>query len=100
MLDDISSVKSWEKISQGMVKMYQAEVLGKLPIMQHMMFGSFFFFEKVGREGEQASVDTCEQGHFHAYKEFPTCCGIRVPSAIAATQAKEKSEMRKPIPFD
>ncbi|KAI6141861.1 Phosphotyrosyl phosphatase activator, partial [Pisolithus tinctorius] len=35
MLDDVSAIKTWEKVSAGMTKMYAAEVLGNLPVIQH-----------------------------------------------------------------
>ncbi|KAK9685171.1 Phosphotyrosyl phosphate activator (PTPA) protein [Popillia japonica] len=36
----ISGVASWSKINGGLIKMYKVEVLGKFPVVQHIVFGS------------------------------------------------------------
>jgi len=113
MLDDISSAKSWAKVEAGMRRMFLAEVLGKLPVAQHFLFGSLLpataemsrdVESKVGDEdvGEvEVTVDGMK--HKHSANSWGDCCGIKVPSAVGARQEAEKrgegGQLRR-VPFD
>lgn len=107
MLDDISNSRNWAKITEGMGKMYETEVLGKLPVMQHFMFGGLIPAaegmgeEEAGdlREG-RAVVD--KDGMRHVHSGWGECCGIKVPSAIGARKEEEGKRLRSVprIPFD
>ncbi|KAF4581216.1 Serine/threonine-protein phosphatase 2A activator 2 [Ophiocordyceps camponoti-floridani] len=112
MLDDISSAKSWTKIEGGMRRMFVAEVLGKLPVMQHFLFGSLI----PAVSGMSQCAGPCAHGHASTAQErdqpsnhrhdgtgWGDCCGIKVPSSIAAAQEMRKrgeGEALRRIPFD
>ncbi|KAG6005134.1 Serine/threonine-protein phosphatase 2A activator 2 [Claviceps maximensis] len=115
MLDDISSAKSWSKIDGGMRRMFVAEVLGKLPVMQHFLFGSLVpAVEGMSEDDRHVSNDgghddacTSESGqhtgHAHEVSGWGDCCGIKVPSSIAAAQElkkRSKGDTLRRIPFD
>lgn len=107
MLDDISSVKTWSKVNEGMLKMYRAEVLSKLPIAQHIFFGSLLAFPALRPEEEEEEAEITAQGvdsHGHVHGAHPKggqgqhagwgdCCGIPVPSVFAQA-AEEKDKAR------
>ena len=40
MLNDISVLHYWAKICSGLMRLFQGEVLGKFPVIQHLLFGS------------------------------------------------------------
>ncbi|VVC45166.1 Hypothetical protein CINCED_3A000922 [Cinara cedri] len=47
---NISGVPSWNKINEGLIKMYKKEVLGKFPIIQHVPFGNLFQFKQCAKK--------------------------------------------------
>lgn len=113
MLDDISSAKSWQKVSAGMRKMFLAEVIGKLPVMQHFLFGSII---SAAPGMSAASADSDENDlpnasvvmadgmkHVHAETGWGDCCGIKVPSTIGAAVEGRKGlpeQTLRRLPFD
>ena len=42
MLDDISHLQNWGKVGGGLLRLYEGEVLDKLPVVQHFVFGEIF----------------------------------------------------------
>ena len=86
-------------------------IVSKLPIMQHFLFGSLVpavpgMGERSTESGHSTNDHSGEDhnhGHAHDADYWGDCCGIKVPSTVAAGE-----EMRKrlggsglmPIPFD
>jgi serine/threonine-protein phosphatase 2A activator len=112
MLDDISAAKSWAKVEGGMRKMLVAEVLKKLPVMQHFLFGSLVpAVEGMSTEDEGAPLEDDEEvvvmkdgmRHVHSPSSWGDCCGIKVPSSVGAAQEMRKrlgvGGLRR-VPFD
>ncbi|KAI0997259.1 Serine/threonine-protein phosphatase 2A activator 2 [Podosphaera aphanis] len=118
MLDDISSAKSWIKIEAGMRRMFVAEVLRKLPVMQHFLFGSLVpAVDGMTVEEDLTIASSTEMNpggcevhaegarHSHQVNSWGDCCGIRVPSSVAAAHETRKKmgggqERLRRIPFD
>ncbi|KAM0789454.1 hypothetical protein ACM66B_000276 [Microbotryomycetes sp. NB124-2] len=110
MLDDISGVKTWDKVNSGMLKMYRAEVLAKLPVAQHFMFGSLLPYPdrddlaQDPNEVHEDGVHADAEGHIHVRGEgFGDCCGIKIPSGFAAAQDLKQRDVGmnvRRIPFD
>ena len=122
MLDDISAAKSWAKVEAGMRRMFVTDVLRKLPVMQHFLFGSLVpAVDGVMSRDTDADVDvdvdvavsqtvantpTAAVGrhapprHVHVHdrdsaSSWGDCCGIKVPSSIgAATEEMKQMNMR------
>ncbi|CEM10805.1 unnamed protein product [Vitrella brassicaformis CCMP3155] len=44
LLNDITAVPTWKKVNSGLMKMYQAEVWSKVPVIQHFYFGNILPF--------------------------------------------------------
>ena len=59
---NVSGVPTWEKVYQGLVKMYRAEVLSKFPVIQHVFFGSIFTLEESANPLPEVVVATKRPG--------------------------------------
>lgn len=63
MLCDIAAtVPTWGRVNAGMVRMWQAECLGKVPIMQHFLFCGVLPFTGGLEGGAEAAAEAAVEG--------------------------------------
>lgn len=110
LLNDISGVRTWSKVNQGLFKMYQVEVLGKLPIMQHIHFGTLFPWTAASSHSENAdSKEPLAAASVHPHDvnstclsvpsgtdSPPHCCVPRLPSVFASSSCQQEKYWRIP----
>lgn len=77
-------MRRWEKIYHGLLRMYRAEVLGKVPIMQHFLFGTIIPFKSTAPRTPHARPP--------AHTLRGDCCGNPLPSIFAAIDAAKASD--------
>lgn len=100
VLDDISAVKTWDKVNSGLIKMWKVEVMSKLPIMQHLLLGEVILpFRRsstalVADEGD----DMVNLVHY-SHSLRGDCCGNPLPSIYAATDPFTLKK-QPGLPFD
>ena len=66
MLDDISQLPSWGRVSRGLLRLYDGEVLTKLPVVQHFLFGTLF----QGKQSKQRLQGRLEFNRRSKYVRF------------------------------
>lgn len=72
MLNDITICRSWDQVNQGLMKMYNGEVLGKFAVIQHFIYTPFLSIQQV-KQIEELKPEKQE-----------LCCSdaIRFPSVL------------------
>jgi len=62
MLNDISRLATWNKVSGGLLRLYEGEVLDKRPVVQHFVFGNIFKATWIASEAPVAPTRTFING--------------------------------------
>ncbi|OBT66972.1 hypothetical protein VE03_04232 [Pseudogymnoascus sp. 23342-1-I1] len=85
ILFDISGIRTgWGKVNKGMIKMYNAEVLSKFPVVQHFNFGSLFSFERdPNAAAVAATVHTSNQPSSHTISVSGNTTGAPTSRPVA-----------------
>jgi Phosphotyrosyl phosphate activator (PTPA) protein len=86
MLNDISGMGDWAKVYSGLGRLFQGEVLNKMPVAQHLLFGSLIQHSWVtmGEDRKVSPLSSCGFASGQATKMPPTITAVR-PVAGATT---------------
>lgn len=112
ILFDISGIRDgWGKINKGMIKMFDAEVLSKFPVVQHFPFGSLFAWEQDPEAGvptqsvhmvNQPVLDSAPGGTAGTAAPWargasaPTGIPSRTPPSGATRRGTNQGQMKAP----
>ena len=89
MLNDISHIATWYKISLGLLKLYEGEVLSKRPVVQHLIFGALFPANWTPSQTEESMIPPTE-----TFRTIATSTTSR--PASSSTAAIPPNETRAP----
>jgi len=101
-LHQISQLASWQKANQGLLRMYEAEVLHKFPIVQHVLFGRILRFERFDRTKDKLGAEEVVQraGAIAAAAPKPTPPRFDDAPAPAEASSTAAAEAPAPLPTD
>lgn len=82
MLDDISNMHSWSKVSGGLLRLFEGEVLDKRPVVQHFLFGEIF------KASWEPSSKSEREAPSNTFRDMPLGVGTVAPWALKRTSGQ------------
>jgi hypothetical protein len=80
LLHDICLIESWDRVSKGLLSMFEEEVLGKFPVAQHFLFGSLLS----AQEWSDAAVEEHRTARVRRQKVLAGECSVNEGDEEAA----------------
>lgn len=86
ILNDISALEDWNKVCNGLMKLFVGEVLSKVPVVQHLHFGTLIKCEWTP-DSQMQSTKTYQNVMSGIATVRPTSSAIPVSSILQSTQS-------------